>query len=82
MSKIKHIKEKRLYKICDRLFEIHSGMESIGFLFESQARDAFFGPHKLFRLGQLIRILARELSTQEDILRCGYDSQAGMKKKK
>lgn len=78
MAKVKHIKKKRLDKACNRLFDIQSGLGGLGALFEFQEVD--LSPSESFGVGQLIKILAHELSIQEDIIRCGYDSQAVTKK--
>ena len=78
-KKIKHITRKRFDNACNRLFEIQSGLDGLSSLFEFQSSDACFNPGELSGMGQLLKLLARELSTQEDILRCGYDSRAVLK---
>ena len=78
-KEIKHITRKRFDNACYRLFEIHSGLDGLGSLFESQSSDAHFNPEELFGVGQLLKLLARELSTQEGILRDGYDRRAVLK---
>ena len=76
MAKIKHLTKERFDSVCHRLFEIQSGLDGLGSLFESQRGEASFSPAELFGVGQLIKQLSRELSIQEEILRCGYDSRA------
>ena len=80
MAKIKHIRRKRLDKVCNRISNIESGLNGLGALFEFQSREACLEPDELFGVGQLMKILAHELSIQEDTLRCGYDSRAVTKK--
>ena len=80
MAKLKHLTKNRFDNVCNRLFEIQSGLDGLGSLFEFQSREANLSPDELFGVGQLMKQLSRELSTQEDILRCGYDSRAVTKK--
>lgn len=80
MAKMKHITKNRFDKTCQRIFEIQSGLNGLGSLFESQGIETHLSPSELFGVGQLIKILAHDLSIQEDILRCGYDSRAVTKK--
>ena len=76
MAKFKHLTEDRLSNVCNQLFKIQSGLEGLGSLFEFQSREACYSPDELFGIGQLLKQLSRELSAQENILRCGYDGRA------
>lgn len=80
MAKFKHLTRKRFDNVCHRLFEIQSSLNGLGSLFEFQSKEVCFSPSELFGMGQLIKQLGHELAIQEDILRCGYDSQAVTKK--
>ena len=80
MAKFKHLTRGRFDNICNRIFEIQCGLDGLGSLFESQSRQTSLSPDELCGVGQLMKQLVRELSIQEDILRCGYDSRAVTKK--
>ena len=82
MAKFKHPTKNKLSNTCNCIFDIQSGLYGLGSLFESQSSDACFSPSELFGIGQLLKQISRELSVQEDILRCGYDSRAVKKKMK
>ena len=75
MAKFKHLTNEKLDNVCHRIFEIQSGLNGLASLFEFQSRDACYSPDEFFGMGQLMKQLARELSIQEDILRCGYNSK-------
>ena len=76
MAKFKHLTHKKLEDVCFQLFQIQSGLKGLGSLFEFQSRGISLDSDELYGIGQLIKQLAHELSVQEDILRCGYDSKA------
>ena len=80
MAKFKHLTKERFDDVCYRLFKIQSGLNGLGSLFEFQSSENCFSVDELFGMGQIIKQLSRELSIQEDILRCGYDSRAVTKK--
>ena len=75
MAKFKHLTKEKFDNVCYRLFEIHSGLDGLGTLFESQSAETCFSTEELFGMGQVIKQLARNLSVQEDILRYGHDSR-------
>lgn len=75
MSKIKHLNQKKLDDVCCRISQVQSGLNGLGSLFEFQLGDVIYDPDELHGIGQLLKHLSRELSTLEDILRCGYDSR-------
>ena len=81
MAKIKHLTKKRFDNACNQIFHIQCGLSGLGSLFEFQSVEACFSNEEFFGMGQVIKQLARELSIQEDILRCGYDSRAVNEKK-
>ena len=81
MSKIKHLNQKNLDDVCWRLYQVQSGLNGLGSLFEFQSKDAVYDPDELHGIGQLLKHLSRELSALEDILRCGYESRAVKKDK-
>ena len=82
MEKFKHLTKDKLSNACGRIFDIQSGLYGLGSLFEYQSSDACFSTSELFGIGQLLKQISHELSIQEDILRCGYDSRAVKKETK
>ena len=82
MAKFKHLTKDKLSNACDRMLNIQSGLYGLGSLFEYQSSDACFSPDELFGIGQLLKQISHELSIQEDILSCGYDSRAVKKETK
>ncbi len=76
MAKFKHLTEKKLKDIRNRLFEVSSGLNGLGTLFESQSKAFCPSTSELFGVGQLVKQFSREIEIQEDILNCGYNSQA------
>ena len=76
MAKFKHLTKDRFSNACHRLFDIQSGLNGLGSLFEFQSQHSCISPDEFFGIGKLIKRLAEDLSIQEEILRCGYDSSA------
>ena len=76
MAKFKHLTKDRFSNACHRIFEIQSGLNGLGSLFEFQSQHSCISPDEFFGIGKLIKLLSEELSIQEEILRCGYDSSA------
>ncbi len=76
MAKFKHLTKEKLNHVRNRLFEVSSGLNGLGSLFESQSVHFCPSPDELYGIGQLLKQLSREVEVQEDILNCGYDSQA------
>ncbi len=76
MAKFKHLTKKKLEDVRNRLFEVSSGLNGLGSLFESQSGDFCPSPGEFFGIGQLVKQYSREIEIQEDILNCGYNSQA------
>ncbi len=76
MEKFEHLTKDKLKNICHRLFEIQSGFNGLGSLFEFQSQHSCMSPDEFFGVGKLIKLLAEDLSIQEEILRTCCDASS------
>ena len=78
MAEFDHLTEKKMEHVTNRLWEIESSLQGLARLFQykEDRGGVEFDTEEFFGIGQLLKVLGREISIQEDILKCGYDSTA------
>ena len=78
MAEFEHLTDEKLKYITNRLWEVESSLRGLSRLFQykEDMGGVDFDTEEFFGIGQLLKVLAREISIQEDILKCGYDSTA------
>ena len=76
MAKFKHLSKNKFNHVRQNLLQIENGLSGLGALFEDQGATWALSQNELFGIGQIIKLMGHQLSIQNDILDCGYDSKA------
>ena len=78
MAEFDYLSEKKLAHVTNRLWEVESSLRGLARLFQYKEEIGVvdFDVEEFFGIGQLLTVLSREISVQEDILKCGFDSRA------
>ena len=78
MAEFGHLTDEKLEHVTNRLWEVESSLRGPTRLFQykEDIGGVHFDTEEFFGIGQLLSVLSREISIQEDILKCGYDSMA------
>ena len=78
MAEFGHLTNEKLEHVTNRLWEVESSLRGLTRLFQykEDIGDVHFDSEEFFGIGQLLSVLSREISIQEDILKCGFDSMA------
>ena len=78
MAEFEYLTKEKIEHVSNRLWEVESSLRGLARLFQykEDMGDVNFDPEEFFGVGQLLKVLAREVSIQEDILKCGFDSMA------
>jgi hypothetical protein len=71
MKKIDHLNSEIIDYVCNSLWDIEGSLKGVGALMEHQMSDPCYKNEEIFGLGQLLKRIAREVSSLEDILRSG-----------
>ena len=71
---MKHLNKQIITKTCERLHQTSSSLKGVGSLFLQCQSEAYLESDDLTGLGHFLNSASEELSTLEDILRCGEDS--------
>lgn len=80
--KLDHLNAELLEKVCNQLWTLQGSLKGLAALLRREQGDSCFEADELFGLGQLLHVLAREVSRVEDVLNCGRDSLAAVELKK
>lgn len=76
-----HLSKEILSATTDRLNRISSSLDGLSGLFSQGSKHMCLDESEFYGLGQILKIISLELQISEDILRCGYSSDAKMKNK-
>jgi hypothetical protein len=69
MKKVDHLNSEIIDHVCNSLWDIEGSLNGIGALMEQQTSDPYYKNEEIYGIGQLLKRIAREISSLEDILR-------------
>ena len=76
MAEFGHLTDEKLEHVTNRPWEVESSLRgpTRPFQYKEDIGGVHFDTEEFFGIGQLLSVLSREISIQEDILKCGYDT--------
>ena len=80
MKDLSHLSGKKVDSICCELWKNSGSLKGMSAVLKQQMNHPCYEGGELFGIGQLLESLSEQISRQEDILQCGYDSRAVSKR--
>ena len=78
MKEFEHLTEEKIEQVINGLWEVESSLQGLARLFQykEEVGGVNFDSEEFFGVGQLLKVLSRQIETQEDILKYGFNSMA------